>query len=99
MLDPEHLAGYSVVEKVVGAVLNTGDGETNNVLLDLLGYDGFPACFAMTKAAAGPNNHMEIVFPCEFVSFLVENNMCFCSCTFLCVRGEVCVFNGLPHHT
>jgi len=50
---PEHLAGYSVVDKIVGGLLSSEDGETSNVILDLLGYDGFPACYAMSKVAAG----------------------------------------------
>lgn len=52
-LAPEHLGGSSLVDKMASALLNTGDGETSNVLVDLLGFDGWPACFALQQAAAG----------------------------------------------
>jgi len=38
---------------MVTGLLNTGDGETSNILLDLLGFDGWPACYAMQQVAAG----------------------------------------------
>ena len=41
------------MDKIVGGLLSAEDGETSNVILDLLGYDGFPACYAMAKVAAG----------------------------------------------
>jgi hypothetical protein len=50
---PQHLGGLSLVDKVTSAILSTGDGETNNVLLDLCGFDGWPASFAMTQVASG----------------------------------------------
>ena len=42
-----------MVDKIVGGLLSAEDCETSNVILDLLGYDGFPACYAMAKVAAG----------------------------------------------
>jgi len=54
MLAPlQHLAGASIVEKVVSSLLSTGDGETSNIVVDLLGFDGWPACYCMSQIAAG----------------------------------------------
>ena len=50
---PQHLGGLSLVDRVTSAILDTGDVETNNVLLDLCGFDGWPASFAMTQVASG----------------------------------------------
>lgn len=51
---PQHLAGLSLVEKVTAALLNPGSSEeSGTVLLDLLGFDGWPASFTMNQLAAG----------------------------------------------
>ena len=57
-LVPEHLAGSSLVDKMTTGLLNTADGETSNILLDLLGFDGWPACFAMQQTAAGESDEI-----------------------------------------
>lgn len=41
------------MDKVVSSLLSTGDGETSNIVVDLLGFDGWPACYCMTQIAAG----------------------------------------------
>lgn len=49
---------------MVTGLLNTGDGETSNILLDLLGFDGWPACYAMQQVAAGEPEKNGLVFCC-----------------------------------
>lgn len=70
-LAPEHLGGSSLVEKMTGALLNTGDGETSNIIVDLLGFDGWPACFALQQSAGG---HISFVPGC-FVYFVLPDLM------------------------
>ena len=49
----QHLGGISVVGRVVSSLL-TGTGNDNSVvMLDLLGYDAWPAAFTLTQVAAG----------------------------------------------
>lgn len=47
----QHLAGTSVVEKCVGALTDPTDN--HNVILDLLGFDGWPASYGLTETAKG----------------------------------------------
>ena len=50
----QHLAGTILVEKVVNALIGPED-TSNNVVIDLLGFDGWPVCFVMKEIAAGHN--------------------------------------------
>ena len=66
---------------MVTGLLNTGDGETSNVLLDLLGFDGWPACYAMQQVAAGESSETLI--------------WCFVLCLgSLCIRIRIECFLG-----
>lgn len=50
--DPcQHLAGCSVVEKFVAALCDPGDHY--NVLVDLMGFDGWPAAYAVGEICKG----------------------------------------------
>lgn len=48
----QHLAGTSLVEKLVKSLIS--EDNTSNVIVDLLGFDAWPACFAMKELATGP---------------------------------------------
>lgn len=51
-LDPcQHMAGTSVIDKCIGSLTNTGDNY--NLMLDLLGFDGWPVSFALTEICKG----------------------------------------------
>lgn len=52
---------------MVTGLLNTGDGETSNIIIDLLGFDGWPACYTMQQSAAGEPE--EILVWCFYVMF------------------------------
>ena len=43
----------SVVECLVNGMVSGSQGEPSVILMDLLGYDGWPAAFAISKSAAG----------------------------------------------
>lgn len=43
-----------MVEKIVTGLLGGNGDSTNNVIVDLMGFDGWPACFAMREVASGP---------------------------------------------
>ena len=47
----QHLAGSSIVEKFVTNLCDPS--ENFNVILDMLGYDGWPAAYALTEIAKG----------------------------------------------
>ena len=49
----QHLGGMSIVEKVTSGLLSPMDEDTSNVVIDLLGFDGWPASYAMGQLAGG----------------------------------------------
>ena len=52
MLKPcQHLAGTSVIEKFMTSLLDVADNY--NIILDLLGFDGWPAAYAVTEICRG----------------------------------------------
>lgn len=47
----QHLAGASVIDKFVGGLCDPS--ENFNLLVDFLGYDGWPAAYALTQISKG----------------------------------------------
>ena len=68
----QHLGGISVVDRVVDS-LTAGIGNTDGslVLMDLLGYDAWPATHALLQSAAGQSS-------CSWFSWTIKTNILHC---------------------
>ena len=53
ILPLQHMAGVSLVDKVTSALLGADNDDTSNIILDLIGYDGWPAIYAMMQVSSG----------------------------------------------
>lgn len=50
----QHLGGINVVERIMESLLNVGtEGDSYVAMLDLLGYDAWPAQYALIQSSAG----------------------------------------------
>lgn len=50
----QHLGGINIVERIMESLLDVGaEGDSYVAMLDLLGYDAWPAQYALIQSAAG----------------------------------------------